>query len=119
MSSVVSLGFKVHFTVYCVNFTHSYIYCVLHELSRSSCSLASKILEYNSQVEQPLDSNDPSSKPDLARLLKEYENRRWLPTTSITAKAALLGELIVLMKFFFPSLHAKSRKYSILLTPLY
>ena len=53
--------------------------------------MAAKILEYNSQVQR----SDPSSKPDLKTSLKEYENRRWLPTTSITAKAALLGYLEV------------------------
>ncbi|KAL7532967.1 hypothetical protein ACHAXR_004961, partial [Thalassiosira sp. AJA248-18] len=62
---------------------------------QDSCSLAAKILEYNSQVQHTLDLNDPSSKPDLKTLLKEYESRRWLPTTSITAKAAFLGYLEV------------------------
>jgi len=63
---------------------------------QDSYSLASKIHEYNSQVQQLPDINDPSSSvPDLKALLKEYENRRWLPTTSITAKAAFLGYLEV------------------------
>jgi len=63
---------------------------------QDSYSLAAKIFEYNSLVQQPLDGNDPSSpKLDLKTLLKEYENKRWLPTTSITAKAALLGYLEV------------------------
>eukprot|EP00571_Detonula_confervacea_P003033 CAMPEP_0172315074 /NCGR_PEP_ID=MMETSP1058-20130122/24039_1 /TAXON_ID=83371 /ORGANISM="Detonula confervacea, Strain CCMP 353" /LENGTH=599 /DNA_ID=CAMNT_0013029069 /DNA_START=1 /DNA_END=1800 /DNA_ORIENTATION=+ len=61
---------------------------------QDSCSLAAKIIEYNSQVQEPQGINDPS-KPDLKRLLKEYESQRWLPTTSITAKAAFLGYLEV------------------------
>lgn len=61
-----------------------------NQAMQDSCSLAAKIFEYNSQV-----SSTSSSKPDLKALLKEYENRRWLPTTSITVKAALLGYLEV------------------------
>ena len=61
----------------------------LKQYDNSSYSLASKILEYNSQVQQPLSADEP----DLKSLLKEYENQRWLPTTSITAKAAFLGKL--------------------------
>ncbi len=58
----------------------------------SSCSLAAKIHQYNSQLQS--DAEDSSNiKQDLMSLLKEYESRRWLPTTSITAKAAFLGEL--------------------------
>ena len=53
--------------------------------------MAAKILEYNSQVQR----SDPSSKPDLKTALKEYESRRWLPTTSITVKATFLGYLEV------------------------
>ena len=53
--------------------------------------MAAKILEYNSQIQ----NSDPYSKPDLKTSLREYESRRWLPTTSITAKAAILGYLEV------------------------
>lgn len=60
---------------------------------QDSCSLAVKIREFNTRVQQPLANNDDV--PDLKASLKEYENRRWLPTTSITAKAALLGYLEV------------------------
>lgn len=56
---------------------------------QDSCSLASKIFEYNAQVQES------QGDADLKALLKEYENQRWLPTTSITAKAALLGYLEV------------------------
>ena len=54
----------------------------------SSVALATKVLDYNVRVSQ-------SRNPDLKAALKEYENQRWLPTTSITAKAALLGYLEV------------------------
>ena len=60
-----------------------------NQAMQDSCSLAAKIFEYNSQV------STSSSEPDLKALLKEYENRRWLPITSITVKAALLGYLEV------------------------
>ena len=53
---------------------------------QDSCSLARRIHEYN---------NQSSDVTDLKSVLKEYENRRWLPTTSITAKAAILGYLEV------------------------
>lgn len=61
-----------------------------NQAMQDSCVLAAKIFEYNSQV-----SSTSSSEADLKALLKEYENRRWLPTTSITVKAALLGYLEV------------------------
>ncbi|KAL9185178.1 hypothetical protein ACHAXT_002955 [Thalassiosira profunda] len=61
---------------------------------QDACALASRVLEYNAQVRQPLNVDDPSA-TDLRRYLKEYENKRWLPTTSITAKAAFLGYLEV------------------------
>ena len=59
--------------------------------------LATKVFEYNSQVERyhegsTAKENEASVEPNLKALLKEYEHRRWLPTTSITAKAAFLGE---------------------------
>ena len=60
-----------------------------NQAMQDSCSLAAKIFEYNSQV------STSSSEADLKALLKDYENRRWLPTTSITIKAALLGYLEV------------------------
>ena len=31
--------------------------------------------------------------PSMQKLLREYESVRWLPTTSITAKATILGYL--------------------------
>lgn len=57
--------------------------------------LASKIHKYNSQVSTTsMQSNDVTlSSPNLKALLKEYEHLRWLPTASITAKAAFLGYL--------------------------
>jgi 2-polyprenyl-6-methoxyphenol hydroxylase-like FAD-dependent oxidoreductase len=49
--------------------------------------LAQKIQMYNSQI-------DTESEQDLRPILKkEYEAVRWIPTTSITAKAAILGYL--------------------------
>ena len=54
---------------------------------QDSCSLARRIHEYNNQ--------SSSDMTDLKSALKEYEKRRWLPTTSITAKAAILGYLEV------------------------
>jgi hypothetical protein len=65
----------------------------VHDMG-SSCTVAAKILGYNSQIQrQSYGADDPSAKPDLKALLKDYESRRWLPTTCITAKAAFLGEL--------------------------
>ncbi|KAL7470341.1 hypothetical protein ACHAXS_010559 [Conticribra weissflogii] len=64
--------------------------------------LASKIFEYNSQIQMRQNSasigggsDEALVEPNLKSFLKEYEHRRWLPTTSITAKAALLGEASV------------------------
>jgi hypothetical protein len=70
---------------------------------QDSYTLAAKIHEYNTQFEQLQylsDDDDDSSntiqqQTNLKTLLKEYENRRWMPTTSITAKAAFLGYLEV------------------------
>ena len=45
------------------------------------------------------DDNDKS----LQELLKEYENKRWFPTASITAKAAFLGYLETGRKGFLSS----------------
>lgn len=53
---------------------------------QDSYSLAKKILDFNNAVET-------DQKCDLQTLLKEYERARWLPTTSITGKAAILGYL--------------------------
>ena len=73
--------------------SHTFTPFGYHDMD-SSCSLAAKILEYNSQIQrQSYGADNPSAKPDLKALLEEYESRRWLPTTSITAKAAFLGEL--------------------------
>ena len=67
---------------------------------QDSYTLAAKIHEYNTQFEQLQylsddDSSNTKLQSDLKTLLKEYENRRWMPTTSITAKAAFLGYLEV------------------------
>jgi 2-polyprenyl-6-methoxyphenol hydroxylase-like FAD-dependent oxidoreductase len=48
--------------------------------------LAQRIRVYNSQL-------DTEHEQDLKPLLKEYEAARWKVTTSITAKAAILGYL--------------------------
>jgi hypothetical protein len=63
----------------------------------SSCALAANIFEYNYEVEHPSSSSDTAgeiilTEPDLKTYLKEYEKLRWLPTTSLTVKAAILGE---------------------------
>jgi hypothetical protein len=52
---------------------------------------------YNKQFKQ---SSTESDNVDLKALLKEYENRRWLPTASITAKSAFLGYLEAGSSFF-------------------
>ncbi len=69
---------------------------------QSAYMLASKIFEYNSQIQMRQNSvsigggsDEALVEPNLKSFLKEYEHRRWLPTTSITAKAALLGEALV------------------------
>lgn len=49
-------------------------------------SLAQKITFYNSRLQT-------EQEQDLLELLKEYEAKRWRVTTSITAKAAILGYL--------------------------
>lgn len=58
--------------------------------------LSNKIFQYNSQFQQLSDADNV----DLKVLLKEYENRRWLPTASITAKSAFLGYLEAGSSFF-------------------
>ena len=63
---------------------------------QDSYTLASKIHDYNCKIK-----TEPA---DLRTSLKEYETIRWLPTTSITIKAALLGYLEV-----GPSLLSKFR----------
>jgi 2-polyprenyl-6-methoxyphenol hydroxylase-like FAD-dependent oxidoreductase len=69
---------------------------------QDSYTLAAQIHEYNTQFEQlqylsddDSSSNTKQQQTDLKTLLKEYENKRWMPTTSITAKAAFLGYLEV------------------------
>jgi salicylate hydroxylase len=52
-------------------------------------SLAEKVHRYNSELLSSEGTGDQSIRP----LLKEYENTRWIPTTSITAKASILGYL--------------------------
>lgn len=59
--------------------------------------LSNTILLYNKQFKQ---SSTESDNVDLKALLKEYENRRWLPTASITAKSAFLGYLEAGSSFF-------------------
>ncbi|KAL3756216.1 hypothetical protein ACHAWU_007167 [Discostella pseudostelligera] len=78
------------------------IFCVVHDVVGwdSSCALAAKIFEYNYDVEHLSSSSDTAGKiiptePDLKAYLKEYESLRWLPTTSLTVKAAILGYLEV------------------------
>ena len=61
--------------------------------------LASKVLEYNDSLDrekigcQNTDEDESPTHKDLGTLLKEYEKTRWLPTASITLKAAILGYL--------------------------
>ncbi|EED95695.1 predicted protein [Thalassiosira pseudonana CCMP1335] len=65
--------------------------------------LAEKVFEYNDQVEQyspVVRGGESTAEPNLKALLNEYEKRRWLPTTSITAKAAGLGYLETGSGFF-------------------
>ncbi len=59
--------------------------------------LSNKIFLYNKQFKQ---SSIESDNVDLKALLEEYENRRWLPTASITAKSAFLGYLEAGSSFF-------------------
>lgn len=77
------------------------IFCVVHDVVGwdSSCALAAKIFEYNYDVEHLSSSSDTAgeiipTEPDLKAYLKEYESLRWLPTTSLTVKAAILGETV-------------------------
>jgi 2-polyprenyl-6-methoxyphenol hydroxylase-like FAD-dependent oxidoreductase len=60
---------------------------------QDSYVLASKIHEYNNQQQSMQNSEGATSSSNLKSLLKEYEHMRWLPTASITAKAAFLGYL--------------------------
>lgn len=53
---------------------------------QDSFSLAGKIYDFNNAVGTP----EPL---ELQTLFKDYEKARWLPTTSITLKAAILGYL--------------------------
>lgn len=92
---------------------------VLAVLRGSSCTLAAKIFEYNYEVAHLSSKSLPSSsfsavetdqQPDLKTYLKEYERLRWLPTTSLTVKAAILGERPI-----YPSLELEMlRHYSAL-----
>ena len=75
------------------------VYALIVIVRDSSCALAAKIFEYNFEVEYPSSTSASSSgeitshtQPDLKTYLKEYERVRWLPTTSLTVKAAILGE---------------------------
>ena len=54
-------------------------------------SLSLKVFQFNKEA---TDSTiDVESIQGLKSLLREYESARWKPTTSITAKAAILGYL--------------------------
>jgi salicylate hydroxylase len=56
--------------------------------------LASKIYQYNAQVEGRWTPESEGEQPKkMKSLIREYERTRWIPTTSITAKAAVLGYL--------------------------
>ena len=66
---------------------------------QDAVSLASKICHYNDiaqgrwtppEIAEGEEEEEPKS---LKILLKEYEQRRWFPTTSITVKSALIGYL--------------------------
>jgi salicylate hydroxylase len=58
---------------------------------QDSYSLAQKIHQFNAEVSQT--SSDSEESPNLKALLRQYESTRWKATTSITAKAAILGYL--------------------------
>lgn len=75
------------------------VYALIVIVRDSSCALAAKIFEYNFEVEYPSSTSASSAgeitlytQPNLKTYLKEYERVRWLPTTSLTVKAAILGE---------------------------
>jgi len=55
--------------------------------------LATKIFEFNAFESRKLSSNDSSVEISFATMLKDYENLRWNPTSSITAKSIFLGYL--------------------------
>jgi len=55
-------------------------------------SLAKAIFEHNANVEMIREDNSEDVK-DLGGLLRDYEQKRWFPTTSITVKAIFLGYL--------------------------
>jgi len=55
-------------------------------------SLATAIFEHNANVEIICEDTNDDVK-DLGALLRDYERKRWFPTTSITAKAIFLGYL--------------------------
>ena len=52
-------------------------------------SLASKVCRFNRGLQVGEELGDQT----IQTLLQEYENARWIPTTSITAKATILGYL--------------------------
>lgn len=54
--------------------------------------LAEKIRSYNAQIDSGEKDSDEKEQ-DLKSMLKDYEKARWSVTTSITAKAAILGYL--------------------------
>mmetsp|Transcript_35802 Transcript_35802/g.106852 ORF Transcript_35802/g.106852 Transcript_35802/m.106852 type:complete len:427 (+) Transcript_35802:587-1867(+) len=60
-------------------------------------TLATKIFQHNANCELNLSTNIDSSESEtfrnLGTLLRDYENVRWPPTASITAKAVFLGYL--------------------------
>jgi hypothetical protein len=88
----------IHFSSSAMHLTCVHVLAVLRS---SSCTLAAKIFEYNYEVahlsSMSLSSSsftavETDQQPDLKTYLKEYERLRWLPTTSLTVKAAILGE---------------------------
>ncbi|KAL7524170.1 hypothetical protein ACHAWF_000843 [Thalassiosira exigua] len=59
---------------------------------QGACALARRVHEHNAGVRSHQGGEADAPLPDLGARLREYERRRWLPTKSITAKTAFLGE---------------------------
>jgi len=65
---------------------------------QDSYCLAKKIYEHNGRSlgtyeSPPLEEGEVEAEVSLKKLLKEYEQKRWATTTSISAKAGFLGYL--------------------------
>jgi hypothetical protein len=60
-------------------------------------TLATKVCEYNDIVQgrRGTVEGDQDEGKTLKKLLKEYERKRWSPTSSITLKSSLIGYLEV------------------------